>query len=101
MGKKWCEGNFWFGNHKALLNDEKYNREVYNFWRAKVVHRIKDPKKEEIPAPENPPHPFLVSIHANFRVDSSDPVIILLDADYFGRWFPSTLCGAMRGLCVP
>lgn len=58
MEKKWQEGNFWFGNHKALLNDEKYNREVYDFWRKKVVDRIKDPEKKEILAPENPPHPF-------------------------------------------
>jgi len=58
LEQKWQEGNFWFGNHRALLNDEAYNREVYDFWRAKVAHRIKDPRKRELLAPETPPHPF-------------------------------------------
>lgn len=58
MEKMWQEGNFWFGNHRSLFNDEKFNREAYDFWRSKVIHRINDPAKREILAPEVPPHPF-------------------------------------------
>lgn len=58
LEQKWADGNIWFGNHRDLLNNVTYNREVYDFWRSKVADRINDPEKREILAPKEPPHAF-------------------------------------------
>ncbi|PVH99116.1 FAD/NAD(P)-binding domain-containing protein [Periconia macrospinosa] len=49
---------FWLANYKDLLFDEKANREAYDFWAQKTRARITDPKKRDILAPLEPPHPF-------------------------------------------
>lgn len=36
----------------------KANREAYSFWRDKVRERVKDPRKADLLAPVEPPHPF-------------------------------------------
>ncbi|KAM5353703.1 hypothetical protein ACJ41O_000353 [Fusarium nematophilum] len=53
----WARGglSFWLGTYLDVLQDPVINREAYDFWRAKVLPRIKDPKKAEILAPEEPP----------------------------------------------
>lgn len=49
---------FWLGAYNDMLFDMKANEEAYKFWRKTVLKRIKDPKKQEILAPETPPHPW-------------------------------------------
>lgn len=67
----WQQGGFWWwlNNFKDVLFDEKANRAQYDFWRSKVVARIKDPRLAEIYAPVEPPHPYGVkrpSLEQNF-----------------------------------
>ncbi|KAF1344881.1 HK97 family phage prohead protease [Delphinella strobiligena] len=58
--KLWNHGGFayWLGNYKDYLYDEKANREVYNFWARHVRARIGDPRKRDLLAPVEPPHPW-------------------------------------------
>lgn len=49
---------FWLATYEDMLFDEKANYEAYKFWRAQVLKRVKDPKKQELLAPEKPPHPW-------------------------------------------
>ncbi len=67
----WKTGGFWWwlNNFKDVLFDERSNRAQYDFWRKKVLARIKDPRLAEIYAPEQPPHPYGVkrpSLEQNF-----------------------------------
>ena len=56
----WDEGgfNFWLATYKDMLFDKKGNEEAYAFWVKKTRERIKDPRKRDIFAPLNAPHPF-------------------------------------------
>jgi len=49
---------YWLSGYKDLFFDLKANEEAYKFWRKQVLKRIPDPKKQEILAPEVPPHPW-------------------------------------------
>jgi cation diffusion facilitator CzcD-associated flavoprotein CzcO len=49
---------FWLATYKDMLFDLKANEEAYKFWRKQILKRIKDPKKQELFAPEVPPHPW-------------------------------------------
>ena len=40
------------------LFDQKANDQAYEFWRKQVLKRIKNPEKQRLLAPENPPHPW-------------------------------------------
>ncbi|WP_298216645.1 NAD(P)/FAD-dependent oxidoreductase [Acidocella sp.] len=67
----WKAGGFWWwlNNFNDVLFDERSNRAQYDFWRKKVLARIKDPRLAEIYAPEQPPHPYGVkrpSLEQNF-----------------------------------
>ncbi len=67
----WQRGGFWWwlNNFKDVIFDEKSNRAQYDFWRKKVLARIKDPRLAEIYAPKEPPHPYGVkrpSLEQNF-----------------------------------
>ena len=55
----WEKGGlaFWVGYRDVLFNLEA-NREAYNFWAKKVRARIQDPRKRDLLAPLEPPHPF-------------------------------------------
>ena len=48
----------WLGSHKDYLFDFKANRCVYDFWRKKQMARIRNPEKQAVLCPEEPPHPF-------------------------------------------
>lgn len=54
------EGGFryWLNTYSDMLFDEKANKEAYNFWRKQVHKRVKNPEKQELLAPEVPPHPW-------------------------------------------
>jgi len=58
--KIWTEGglSFWLATYQDVIINPESNRHAYEFWRSKVLPRIKDPKKAEILAPENPPYYF-------------------------------------------
>lgn len=56
----WDHGGFafWLGTYKDMLYDPKANRAAYDFWARNVRPRIGDPKKRDLLAPLEPPHPF-------------------------------------------
>lgn len=56
----WARQGFalWLGGYSDYLKDVKANREAYNFWRKKQMVRVKNPEKQRILFPEEPPHPF-------------------------------------------
>ena len=55
----WQKGGFKFWiPFSDTLSDVEANRLTYDFWRAKVLPRIKDPAIAEKLAPAEPPHPF-------------------------------------------
>ncbi|KAF2723927.1 cyclohexanone monooxygenase [Polychaeton citri CBS 116435] len=49
---------FWLNTYKDMLFDQKANDEAYKFWRNYVLTRVKNPEKQKLLAPENPPHPW-------------------------------------------
>lgn len=49
---------FWLNTYKDMLFDDAANYEAYKFWRDFVRSRIDDPRKKEILAPMEPPHPW-------------------------------------------
>ena len=49
---------FWLKTFKDMLFVQEANDEAYKFWRDEVRKRIKDPKKQELLAPTDPPHPW-------------------------------------------
>ncbi|OCK76597.1 FAD/NAD(P)-binding domain-containing protein [Lepidopterella palustris CBS 459.81] len=56
----WTEGglSFWLATYADILRNKDSNRYAYEFWRSKVLPRIKDPKKAELLAPEKAPYYF-------------------------------------------
>ncbi|KAL3449378.1 hypothetical protein BJX65DRAFT_273451 [Aspergillus insuetus] len=48
---------FYLAGYSDLLTDETANREAYNFWLKKTRARITNPRKRDILAPLDPPHP--------------------------------------------
>jgi cation diffusion facilitator CzcD-associated flavoprotein CzcO len=60
---------FWLGTYMNILYQEEYNEEAYQFWRSKVLPRIKDKKNQEILAPAIKQDPFgtkRISLEKNF-----------------------------------
>lgn len=56
----WNEGGFrfWLAIFQDTLFVEEANDYAYQFWRKKVLERVKDPKVAEKLAPAKAPHPF-------------------------------------------
>lgn len=54
------EGGFryWLAGYRDLFFNEDANRQAYNYWRDFVRSRINDPRKKELLAPMEPPHPW-------------------------------------------
>lgn len=50
--------NFQAANYRDYLVDEKANRMLYDFWCQKTRQRVKNPAKQEVVAPIEPPYPF-------------------------------------------
>ncbi|EOD44651.1 putative cyclohexanone monooxygenase protein [Neofusicoccum parvum UCRNP2] len=57
---RWEEGGlaFWLGTYQDVIRNEESNRHAYEFWRSKVLPRIKSPEKAELLAPAQPPYFF-------------------------------------------
>lgn len=49
---------YWIGTYKDVYFDQQANNEAYKFWRDTVRKRIHDPRKRNLLAPMDPPHPF-------------------------------------------
>ncbi|KAJ9642022.1 hypothetical protein H2201_005947 [Coniosporium apollinis] len=78
------EGGFhyWLNTYKDMLYDEKANDEAYNYWRNSVLKRVPDPKKAELLAPKNKPHPWGTkrpSLEQNFYEVVSLPHVDIVD----------------------
>ncbi|KAF8419317.1 hypothetical protein EV426DRAFT_291323 [Tirmania nivea] len=60
LDRLWAYGGFgfWIGSFYDLLGNPETNNEMYKYWRSRVLERIKDPKKQELLAPEEAPHPW-------------------------------------------
>lgn len=58
--KCWNGGGFrfWEGNFDDLLRDPESNKLAYNYWREKVLERVRDPRKQALLAPEKQLHPI-------------------------------------------
>ena len=58
--RMWQRGGFHplVGGYADTPMDIESNKVVYDFWRKKVRERIKDPKKQDLMAPEEMPYPF-------------------------------------------
>lgn len=50
--------HFWLGTYMNVLFEPEANEEAYQYWRAKTLPRIRDPKVADILAPEKKIHPF-------------------------------------------
>ena len=48
----------WLGTYMDTLYQEKWNEEVYQFWRSKTLPRIKDKRNQEVLAPEKKCDPW-------------------------------------------
>lgn len=49
---------YWLATYPDIYTDETANYEAYKYWRDTVRKRIDDPRKRDILAPMEPPHPF-------------------------------------------
>jgi cation diffusion facilitator CzcD-associated flavoprotein CzcO len=82
--KLWDHGGFayWLGNYKDMLFDLKANRRAYDFWAKNVRNRIGDPRKRDLLAPLEPPHPFGVKrpcLEQNFYEQFNRPNVDIID----------------------
>jgi cation diffusion facilitator CzcD-associated flavoprotein CzcO len=78
------QGGFRFlmNNYFDMTREVNPNREAYNYWRDKVRARIYDPKKAELLAPMEPPHPFgakRLSLEQDFYDQFNRPNINVVD----------------------
>jgi cation diffusion facilitator CzcD-associated flavoprotein CzcO len=82
--KLWDHGGFafWLGTYKDMLFDPKANREAYDFWAKNVRSRIGDPRKRDLLAPLEPPHPFGVKrpcLEQNYYEQFNRPNVDIVD----------------------
>jgi cation diffusion facilitator CzcD-associated flavoprotein CzcO len=82
--KLWDHGGFgyWLGNYKDMLFDAKANRRAYDFWARNVRNRIGDPRKRDLLAPLEPPHPFGVKrpcLEQNYYEQFNRPNVDIVD----------------------
>ncbi|KAG6906927.1 hypothetical protein DXG01_011353 [Tephrocybe rancida] len=82
--EKWTKGGFqyWLGAHHDVFTDEKANDVAYEFWRKKVLERLRDPEMQRKLAPEKAPHPFGTkrpSLEQTFYEVFNQPNVALVD----------------------
>lgn len=68
--------------YNDFMTSEKANRVAYDFWARKVRPRITDPRKREILAPLEPPHPFAAkrpSLEQDYYEQLDKPHVDLID----------------------
>ena len=62
----WNRGGFSYllSNYRDFLVDKKANKILYDYWREKTLHRVKDPRKRAIVIPEEQPQYFGTKRHS-------------------------------------
>ncbi|OCK81840.1 cyclohexanone monooxygenase [Lepidopterella palustris CBS 459.81] len=80
----WDHGGFafWLGTYKDNLFNLKANRVAYDFWARNVRNRIGDPRKRDLLAPLEPPHPFGVKrpcLEQNYYEQFNRPNVEIVD----------------------
>ncbi|KAF8074540.1 cyclohexanone monooxygenase [Lyophyllum atratum] len=80
----WTRGgfNFTLGSYRDIALDMNANVEAYNFWRMKVLKRLRDPEMQRKLAPEVAPHPFGVkrpSLEQKYYEVYNQPNVTLVD----------------------
>ena len=76
--------NFWIGTYKDVFFDHKANQDHYEFWAKKTRARITDPKKRDILAPLEAPHPFGTkrpSLEQDFYETMDKPHVSIVDVN--------------------
>lgn len=79
-----AQGGFRFlmNNYFDMTRELKANRIAYNYWRDRVRERISDPRKQELLAPMEPPHPFgakRLSLEQDFYDHFDKPNVDVID----------------------
>ncbi|KIW86955.1 uncharacterized protein Z519_12420 [Cladophialophora bantiana CBS 173.52] len=67
-----------------MLFNWNANKEAYNFWRDKVRAKIRDPKRQEVLAPEMQPHAFgckRISLENGYFEIFNEPHVTLVDVN--------------------
>ncbi|KAF9767348.1 hypothetical protein IL306_000090 [Fusarium sp. DS 682] len=80
----WSHGDFhfWLANYQDMIFREDANAEAYNFWKDKVRSRIKDPRLQELLAPEKQPYSFgckRISLENGYYEIFNQPNVALVD----------------------
>ena len=80
----WAQGDFhfWLATYQDMLFDIKANKAAYDFWKAKVRARIRNPELHEILAPEKQPYAFgckRISLEDGFYEIFSQPNTNIID----------------------
>lgn len=69
-------------NYYDMTRELKANRIAYDYWRSKVHEKVKDPKKAELLAPTEPPHPFggkRISLEQDYYDNFNKPNVDVID----------------------
>lgn len=82
----WKHGDFhfWLATYQDMLFSDEANKEAYNFWKEKVRARVRDPRLQEILAPEIQPHGFgckRVSLENGYYEIFDQPHVSLVDVN--------------------
>lgn len=82
----WEHGDFhfWLATYQDMLFSEEANKEAYNFWKEKVRARVRDPRLQEILAPEVQPHGFgckRISLENGYYEIFDQPHVSLVDVN--------------------
>ncbi|EXK85063.1 hypothetical protein FOQG_11001 [Fusarium oxysporum f. sp. raphani 54005] len=82
----WTHGDFkfWLANYQDMIFREDANAEAYKFWKSKVRSRVKDPRLQEILAPEKQPYSFgckRISLENGFYEIFNHPNVSLVDVN--------------------
>jgi cation diffusion facilitator CzcD-associated flavoprotein CzcO len=75
---------YWLGTYKDVLFNKEANETAYQYWREKVLKRIKDPAVAKILAPEKAPHPFgakRISLEQNYYEIYDQDNVTLIDVN--------------------
>lgn len=80
----WQHGDFhfWLATYQDMLSSEAANKAAYDFWKARVRPRIKNPRLRDILAPDVQPHGFgckRISLENGYYEIFNQPNVSLVD----------------------
>ena len=78
------QGGFRFlmNNYFDMTRELKANRIAYDYWKDRIHDRVRDPRKAELLAPTEPPHPFgakRLSLEQDFYDHFNKPNVDVID----------------------